>query len=377
MEACCGQCGSTRWEVVDDMVWEGGAEEVQYFYSFGTDNNDLSSMCLDYGFKGGVGSVAPRWMGEQHVGKYFKSRENFFVFAKFIFGARGRFEEQNKRAAAETLKMTPKEAKAASGRPGSVGKGQGGKRGGRLMGLDVGGWDKVKLVVMEMATEQQAMGNRRFRDRLVGTGKVVLAEAAIGDGEWGIGMSEEHGRAIPQGSRRDAFAGNGAGRGVMAARERVVFLEEAWLRGYVLTGPHQGELGWRQLSKKEAKTGEEGDVGGGGPRRPQVPPQPQQQPPAPPPLPPPPSPLPRAPLAPPPQQQQQRPPPQSKWQPQGGAGQPSAGGEEGDGGGGRGGMEGGSIGTDRDAGGGMGGGRSGRGRHWGRGGGERGRGGGG
>ena len=255
MEACCGQCGSTRWEVVDDMVWEGGVEEVQYFYSFGTDNNDLSSMCLDYGFKGGVGSVAPRWMGEQHVGKYFKSRENFFVFAKFIFGARGRYEEQNKRAAAETLKMTPKEAKAASGRPGSAGKGQGGRRGGRLMGLDVGGWDNVKLVVMEMATEQQAMGNRRFRDRLVGTGKVVLAEAAIGDGEWGIGMSEEHGRAIPQGSRRDAFAGNGAGRGVMAARERVVFLEEAWLRGYVLTGPHQGELGWRQLSKKEAETG--------------------------------------------------------------------------------------------------------------------------
>ena len=34
--------------------------------------------------------------------------------------------------------------------------------------MDVGGWDKVKLVVIEMATEQQAMGNQSFRDRLVG-----------------------------------------------------------------------------------------------------------------------------------------------------------------------------------------------------------------
>ena len=76
----------------------------------------------------------------------------------------------------------------------------------------------MKLVVMEMATEQQAMGNRSFRDRLVGTGRAVLAEAAIGDGEWGIGMSQEHARAIPKGSKRDAFARNGAGRGVMAAR---------------------------------------------------------------------------------------------------------------------------------------------------------------
>ena len=39
---------------------ESGVEEVQYFYSYGTENDDLSSMHLGYGFKGRVGSVAPR-----------------------------------------------------------------------------------------------------------------------------------------------------------------------------------------------------------------------------------------------------------------------------------------------------------------------------
>ena len=106
--------------------------------------------------------MAPRWMGEQHVGNYFKSRENFFVFAKFLFGAKGRFEAENKRVAAETLRMTPREAKAASGRPGSGGKGQGGRRGGRLTGLDVGGWDKVKLVVWKWRRSSRRWGIGAF-----------------------------------------------------------------------------------------------------------------------------------------------------------------------------------------------------------------------
>ena len=210
--------------------------ELVLFYSRGSEADDLSSMCLDYPFRGSAEIAVPGarplgdWLGGRQIDKWFKSREHFFHFVKCGYAARGPGGRLASELAQRVLGMSAYEAKTSTGPPrrygGRGGRG-GGTRHGGLTGLDMLAWNRDKLSVMAQAARQQAAGNPDFARRLQDTGRAWLAEASTNDSEWGIGLDAAGARRVPVESRHEAFGQNLHGRAVMLARADIQ--ERLWL----------------------------------------------------------------------------------------------------------------------------------------------------
>ena len=202
-----------HWPEVERDCWGSGSPPV-FFYSWGTEATWMSSMSVAHGFWGvaaGDAEVAEILQGRQ-LQRFFKSRETWFCYVKCLFAASGAEGQRSVELADEVLRMLPKLAKRA---------GQAAGRGGRLAGLDVAAWDRVKIRVMAEGAWMQARGNADFRGRLLRTGGALLLEASATDGFWGIGMDAPTAARVPPAARRSTFGTNWHGATLMMARERI------------------------------------------------------------------------------------------------------------------------------------------------------------
>ena len=102
--------------------------------------------------------------------------------------------------------MSPLAAKRATG------------AGGRLKGLDVAEWEKVKGMVMAVGALIQAEGCSAFANRLDKTGEALLVEAKSIDSWWGVGMTMANAMKTPKSARKMAWGRNEAGISLMLAR---------------------------------------------------------------------------------------------------------------------------------------------------------------
>ena len=224
-------------ELVRD-AWDSG--ELTPFYSYNTPNNDLSSMSLDYPFVGTreeVGQPSDSWLREAHVDVFFKSREHFFQFVKCMYATQGMHGQQALTLATDIMRMTPKEAKAATQNLRAGMRRQRGEQQTGLRGLDVQAWERDKVSVMLQAARQQVAGCRDFGTRLDRTGNSLLAEAASNDGFWGIGMTMEAALQVPQRARQANFGENKAGVALMIVRaERRAHARPGEGEGLAVTG---------------------------------------------------------------------------------------------------------------------------------------------
>ena len=195
------------------------SDDVRYFYSFGTDNDDLSSMAAQYSFWGAeqlpawaaaaAPSGVPSFLEGRLQERHFTTREHFFQYAKTLFAAQGRFKEENEARAAGLLSKTAREAHNSTQKIGS------------LRGLDASAWDKESIAVMELGAATQAAGCRDFEERLLGTGDALLAEAKMfgkNVSAWGIGFSQSEAARMPAAARAQGWGRNEHGRLLMLVR---------------------------------------------------------------------------------------------------------------------------------------------------------------
>ena len=195
--------------------------ELKYFLSSSAQNRDLSSFETGFGFMGEkYGSVPEELRGTTletwFIGKWFKSRENFFQAMKTVFAATGAHSAANEGLALAMLTMTPKEAKQAGKPPHKYHP----YWGGQLVGLDAQRWNAIRVAVMDLAVGQQAAGCKAFAERLLGTDDAWLAEATS-DSFWGLGMNEADAARVPPQNRQMVFGKNHHGVALMLERSRL------------------------------------------------------------------------------------------------------------------------------------------------------------
>ena len=206
-------------EKIESEQWS--LTKLTYFLSSSDKNSDLSSFETKYGFLGGAGGEVPT---ELHgttletwfIGKWFRSRENFFQAMKAAFAATGTHTAANEALAASMLIMTPRETKQAGKLPNKKNP----SWGGQLVGLNALRWDALRAAVMDLAVRQQAAGCAAFAERLLLTSDAWLAEATS-DTYWGIGMNEAEAARVPPQNRRMTFGKNHHGVALMLERSRL------------------------------------------------------------------------------------------------------------------------------------------------------------
>ena len=209
------ECLVTKIKMVDRVALLGAlleTDNVRYFYSSNTDNADLSSFHESYSFWGKKLEMGQGldFLANALHGKFFRSREHFFQYAKCHFvGLPAALAEAAAGLADELLGMSPLAAKRATGAP---------DKGGRLKGLDVAEWEKVKGLVMAVGALMQAEGCKAFAKRLDETGEALLVEAKSFDSWWGVGMTVGNAMKTPKAARKMAWGRNEAGVSLMLAR---------------------------------------------------------------------------------------------------------------------------------------------------------------
>ena len=95
-------------------------DDVVFFYSTGTDHQELSALCQEYWFTGddeAMSGIELDFLRTEATGKHFKCRDTFLFFARAIFASQGVFASENKTVALQCLRATPLQAKAMTGRP--------------------------------------------------------------------------------------------------------------------------------------------------------------------------------------------------------------------------------------------------------------------
>jgi ribA/ribD-fused uncharacterized protein len=181
---------------------EGG---LVLFYSSGTEHRHFSAMYLGYPFKGCAGSMPQQlqWLAKAVDEKHFKSRENFFAFAKVIMVSLDpRYSATATAKADEVLRASAFDARKLTNAR-------------ALKGLNVLEWDRVSEMVMETAARGQLAVHGTFRAALAATGTALIAEASEHDSSWGIGYDAAAAISVP----RSAWGDNRHGKLLMRLRD--------------------------------------------------------------------------------------------------------------------------------------------------------------